>query len=424
MASTLTILDIPPEITSVIFAYCVQFRERYGPEDSLPGLWPHEPPSLLARVCRQWRNVALSTPELWVAIQIDCPYFIEDVVPALDRWLVRACSLPLSIDIRYQVHPDTSSDSILHLMHRHSEQLQNLTLTIPSEDLYRFPEIVGPLPALRKLVITCRRLPFDGQKLSAFKLAPELRDVYFLTGFSPRNVTLPWGQLTTFRADTLRVSNCHYVLSVASALINCRFDVWEDDTPLTSLPPLLHLESLILRGMGPSTDLLAHLTTPSLIHLEVQSVELDAWCAFLARSECALKHLSIETTGWTSAMFTQGLENLRSLIELELFRPGQSAYRLFRLLHDHPHLLVNLKVFEESPSFRNTPSLKHGRELCRLVIEMLESRRNSEENPRLERFSLCTTDGLVGSPDLFRRLQALVEGGMRVYVSDSEAWAA
>ncbi|KAJ7120013.1 hypothetical protein C8R46DRAFT_876350, partial [Mycena filopes] len=51
------ILTIPFEITAEIFLHC------------LPA-FPSQPsgsvaPMLLARICRQWRNIACSTPRLW-----------------------------------------------------------------------------------------------------------------------------------------------------------------------------------------------------------------------------------------------------------------------------------------------------------------------------------------------------------------------
>ncbi|KAJ7743954.1 hypothetical protein DFH07DRAFT_890660 [Mycena maculata] len=425
MTSALSVLDIPPEITSTIFLHSVQSLESYGPEDTLPRLSPYEPPLLFGTICRQWRSVALSTPELWDSIQVDCPYLIEDVVPAVERWLLRSGSLPLSIGIRYQVHPDTSSDDLLRLLRRHSAQLQNLTLTIPAYDLYRFPEIVGPLPSLKKLVVTCLTLrAYGAQRLSAFGFAPELRDIRFTTSFSPSSMALPWEQLTTFRADTLRSSQALHVLSLSSALVNCRFDLYEDTKPLTPLPLHLHLKSFILRGTVTSTDLLAQLTTPALTHLEVQGVDLDLWCAFLARSGCTLKHLSIETTGWTSAMFIQGLNSLSSLTELEVWRPGPSVYHLIRLLNTLPRFLPHLRVFDEDPGFRDYPPLRDAADLGQSLIEMLEKRWHSNGNARLERFSLYETDQLVGSPDLLRRLQALVENGMKVHISGSESWDA
>ncbi|KAJ7471763.1 hypothetical protein FB451DRAFT_1089812 [Mycena latifolia] len=423
---TISILDFPPEITSVIFVYCVA-SDSYFDTNELPWLSPYEPPLLLGCICRQWRDVALSTPELWNVLQVECPYFIEEIIPQLDRWLLKARALPLTVDIRYKVHPDTSSDDILRLMKRHSEQLQNITLDISPEDFYRFAGIVGPLPGLRKLVLNSRILGhpiYDGSYISAFNAAPQLRDVHFISGFSTKNIALPWGQLTTFRADTLPTSQFLHVLLLAPNLVSCRLEIYHATNVFVSVPPLLYLTSLIVRGMVPSTDLLAQLTTPALVHLEVEDLELDRWVAFLARSGCALQYLAVATKGWTPAMYAQGLDGVPSVTELVGRRGGPSFYNLIGLLNDCPRFMPNLKIFIEDQNYCliHWPTLTNGLKLCELVIGMLEFRRSSTENARLERFELHTTNGLAGSAQLLGRLDTLIEAGMEISVEGSKSW--
>ncbi|KAJ7700661.1 hypothetical protein B0H14DRAFT_763841 [Mycena olivaceomarginata] len=141
MASTISVLDLPPEITSVIFLYCV--LDECGPERRFPTLSEELAPLLLGRICRQWRSIAWSTPELWTMVEVDCPPCIDDVVPHLERWFLRAGSLPLTLDIYYNALSHTSSDALLRLLQRHSARFQDLTLNItPPDDLFR-DEMVG-----------------------------------------------------------------------------------------------------------------------------------------------------------------------------------------------------------------------------------------------------------------------------------------
>ncbi|KAJ7916515.1 hypothetical protein B0H13DRAFT_1997523 [Mycena leptocephala] len=399
MASTISVVDLPPEITSVIFVHCIQvYEDEWYYEERLPGLSPRAAPLLLGRICRQWRSIAWSTPALWNAIQVHCPYYIEDVVPALQRWLLRAGSLPLTIDLRYIAHPGTSSDGILDLLQRHSEQLQDLTLNIDPEDYFRLAEILGPLPLLQKIFFTCRRLrDYDGMQITAFRIAPRLIDVHFLANFSPINIDLPWEQLTTFRADSLTVVKCLLVLSLAPNLVTGRFEYRATGGPLVDVPPLLHLKSLILQGMEASTKLLAHLTTPALV------------------SRCALDHLTFAATGWTSTMYRYGLD---------VRRVGPSFYEIVHLLNAHPQFLPNLKIFVEDLCGIDAdwPAHKNGWDLAQLVVNMLETRRRTTESTRLEKFALYTTKGFAGSAQLSERLQALVEDGMEIDIEGSESW--
>ncbi|KAJ7334680.1 hypothetical protein DFH08DRAFT_879093 [Mycena albidolilacea] len=425
MASTISVLDFPPEITSLIFLHCV--LDEYNPEwhdQRLPTFAVDAAPLLLGRICSQWRNIAASTPELWQAIQVVCPYLLEDVVPHLDHWFRKAGSLPLTFDIRYKSHSDTSSDDLLKVLQRHAGQLQDLTLNItPADDLFRF---VGPFPVLKTMFLTCVSLGSYRETIKGFKEAPELRNVRILANFSFRNIDLPWGQLTSIRIDSLTMPDCLLILSLASSLVTCRFEWQNANGPLAVVPPLLHLKSFILRSYGePSTNVLRHLTTPALVHLEVEELDLDIWSAFLARSRCALDHLTVVGTGWTSAMYRQCLDDLPSLSELEVRQVGPSFFEVVRLLMAQPRFLPNLKSFTEDLSGMDSswPRHKNGAELAQLVIEMLEARRGANEKTRLETFRLFTTKGFVGSSQLAERLKALVDGGMDARIAGSNSWA-
>ncbi|KAJ6617909.1 hypothetical protein B0H10DRAFT_1796407, partial [Mycena sp. CBHHK59/15] len=56
--TTYPVLLLPFDIISQIFVYCLPQEA-----DALP--WRSEAPLLVASICRQWRDVALATHELW-----------------------------------------------------------------------------------------------------------------------------------------------------------------------------------------------------------------------------------------------------------------------------------------------------------------------------------------------------------------------
>ncbi|KAJ7603970.1 hypothetical protein DFH06DRAFT_1255582 [Mycena polygramma] len=282
---------LPSELVSAIFVHCVDRRgEREWYEGEGPGLgrW-NTPPLLLGKICLEWRSIAWATPELWNQIQIDCPGDIGDEVLYLEDWLFRSGNLPLTIELAYKGY---SSDGLLQLLKRHSGQLQNLTLTIPARDFFRFAKIVGPLPRLRKIFLTCRTIQDYRGVVTAFKVSPELRDVRFLANFAPHNIDLPWKQLTNFKVDMpLDIPDCLLVFLLIPNIVTCHMAHRRAEGPLVVVPPLLHLKSLILRGWfrESSTSVLAHLTTPALVYLEVsEELDVDEWCAFFVRSRCAL----------------------------------------------------------------------------------------------------------------------------------------
>ncbi|KAF7346014.1 F-box domain-containing protein [Mycena sanguinolenta] len=59
------VLFLPPEITSRIFVECLP-EQHGGAASALPGCAP----VLLMRVCRRWKDIALSTPRLWSSMCI------------------------------------------------------------------------------------------------------------------------------------------------------------------------------------------------------------------------------------------------------------------------------------------------------------------------------------------------------------------
>ncbi|KAJ7149566.1 hypothetical protein C8R46DRAFT_1125536 [Mycena filopes] len=90
------VLDLPLEITCEIF---LQFLPVYPLSPPLTGL---NSPTLLTRICRTWRIIALSTPTLWRAMSLTSTQdiSIERQLQIFDLWLKRSgrCRLSIAID--------------------------------------------------------------------------------------------------------------------------------------------------------------------------------------------------------------------------------------------------------------------------------------------------------------------------------------
>ncbi|TDL28975.1 hypothetical protein BD410DRAFT_781538, partial [Rickenella mellea] len=52
------------------------------------------------RICRTWRNIVLSTPQLWAGLCIRQGYKLKDS-KAIDDWIARAGALPLSLELTH-----------------------------------------------------------------------------------------------------------------------------------------------------------------------------------------------------------------------------------------------------------------------------------------------------------------------------------
>ncbi|KAJ7639452.1 hypothetical protein FB45DRAFT_725271, partial [Roridomyces roridus] len=78
---------LPNEIVSEIFIQCLP------PYPICPPFRGLSSPTCLTHICRKWRDIALTTPQLWRAI----PFPASGDYKTPQAWLERSGSCPLSI---------------------------------------------------------------------------------------------------------------------------------------------------------------------------------------------------------------------------------------------------------------------------------------------------------------------------------------
>ncbi|KAJ7458771.1 hypothetical protein B0H11DRAFT_184017 [Mycena galericulata] len=236
------VLSLPNEITSEIFT---QFLPSY-PERSL--LFGPLSPSFLCRICRQWRDVALSTPVLWNALRLDLvfPRLYEQQLHLLELWLQRSGGCPLSLELScYCGIPD---DSFVKAIVHHAHRWEDIHLILPQNE---FHHITGPMPLLRNVFVgltNYREPELSVAPVALFAQAPKLKDVTLHSTFNPFSITLPWPQITTLTA-TLTVPKAVAILRETEAIEECHFSLYngsQSTEPILPLPPLVWLRSLSL----------------------------------------------------------------------------------------------------------------------------------------------------------------------------------
>ncbi|KAK7033404.1 hypothetical protein R3P38DRAFT_3186940 [Favolaschia claudopus] len=84
------VLTLPNEIVGEIF---LDFLPPY-PEP--PPLLGEDSPTILTHICRQWREIALTTPALWRSIDLR-DVSVEAATSLACSWLERSGCLPLSL---------------------------------------------------------------------------------------------------------------------------------------------------------------------------------------------------------------------------------------------------------------------------------------------------------------------------------------
>ncbi|KAJ6615366.1 hypothetical protein B0H10DRAFT_2041115 [Mycena sp. CBHHK59/15] len=245
-------LMLPPEITSEIFINCLPH-----PNAIYPGL--NTAPIVLTRICRAWRDVALSTPRLWESIQMVFGNR-RDEKPAkdialLETWFSRAGNHPL--DINLTSHNDVTKRTVTQwdkmlpdLFERYSHQWRRLP---------RFGAITPFLPQLQEL------------RIRVHDAAPRAN------------------QLTNVDAAVASIDQCLRLLRETPAITDCMLQSLQP-SGRDVVPPILSLtfmRSLCLAGK--SLDILSHITLPALQILNLQSI----YAMQLLNSLSSLKNLTI-----------------------------------------------------------------------------------------------------------------------------------
>ncbi|KAJ7186735.1 hypothetical protein C8R46DRAFT_278888 [Mycena filopes] len=337
------VLTLPFDVISQIFVYCLPPEE-----DALP--WRTEAPLLLAGICREWRDVALATHDLWNTMHLNLrPHSVPKVDRLLDFWIPRAGNLPLSMSLVFKIgNTETSRvDSLDRLIGRYSRRWTSIELHMPMSELLQLTPPVEQFVSLYNVVLDCGRLEggIRPRVATTFLDSPKLRDVHVFSNTVSR-VVFPWGQLTTLRLDITTVGDCLKALRDVPNLVHLTASLWSEGIPPHSVS-LLRLETLKLplsHNRGP--ELLQYLTLPALqrLELDLQGQRQITYCiSFLIRSACLLRQLSVRFGAlWTTYDFARLFLALDSLEGLQVGKATRSLDAAFALLKDEPRMLPNL----------------------------------------------------------------------------------
>ncbi|KAJ7258939.1 hypothetical protein C8J57DRAFT_1073442 [Mycena rebaudengoi] len=323
------ILTLPTDITAEIF---IKFLPAYPERPPFGGLLS---PALLAQICLNWRQIAFNTPRLWRAIRIYISSGKESTLDAqlnlLTTWLSRSknCSLSFSLGVQ------SISPKLPHFtaaLISQSERWEHVRLIIPLDDLRWLDR---PFPLLRDLTFGPSKKYFATEDaIMAFSDAPRLKSVALGVMFNPSQVVLPWSQLTSINAEEIQLDKAADVLRQATALVNFSCTLWGNTIVPGAVPPLIHLDSLILHNwnwLGIQKLLLNALTAPALRHLAISEYELgdeplSTITAFLSRSCCSLDSLHI-----TQPIF------LRTSLHKADYRAAFPSIKVIKVSRDGEH---------------------------------------------------------------------------------------
>ncbi|KAK7462737.1 hypothetical protein VKT23_007324 [Stygiomarasmius scandens] len=299
-------LRLPPEILSEIFVHCL-------PEDCNAICSVSEAPLLLGLICRNWRDVCISTSRLWSSIHIVivnahitrmCSE-IDAKRLGVELWLERSGLSPLS----FSIHGSCNEPGImlsrciqqfLQCFIQQVHRWQDVQLQLNAFCAHLFDASIATLPDLDQKLNLLHTLTFDFLSdiptlpcLSKLLAAPHLRHVavpnniehmqHHLELLSPGLSQLIIHGGSRMRTDTQPYNPLHLLLRYKS-LRACHFEIhtaWRGVFDFTlSVPniPLPLMRDLSFHFVLPRStsidDLFKRMSTPSLRRLKVRITPL------------------------------------------------------------------------------------------------------------------------------------------------------
>ncbi|PPQ75609.1 hypothetical protein CVT24_010928 [Panaeolus cyanescens] len=324
----LTINDLPPEILAEIF-HAYMFWEDDSESDlinpELEGMIsvfvpnPRSAPLLFCGVCGHWRDVAISTPDLWSSIAIYDDFNLETVRLWLKRSQDHPLSLFVSLDIDVALSSTDKLPHLLELLFTNMPRWRHVSFCLPTAKdtqqlLFRLIPEEGISPAVQLqhlyLSVEYHDLPnFYSEALARLSLFPHSTLQRFTWG-SYRMPDFPhiskslWLNLQqisfiTTKARTL-ISFLKACANIRFVNIQCLHAYAFVDSPTTHTVAQ-NLQALNIGSIeGNITDLCSFLVAPRLKRLSFalrgghgQSARLRE---FLERSACTLESLCLICT--------------------------------------------------------------------------------------------------------------------------------
>ncbi|KAJ7656892.1 hypothetical protein DFH06DRAFT_1328434 [Mycena polygramma] len=214
------VLTLPVEITAEVFGHAV----------SLPSVGAGPPTCIvLSQVCRLWRTIAFANPILWSVIPVMINREnLERMRIMVGTLLARSQLCPRSITLRYapNEHAITASDRFYQFfssMLRHSSVLEHLDVGVHLMGA-SLRLLTHHMPQLRHLTLRVDFLFTSSQTtpvVLSSETVPKLHSIQLHRFVPPRNLTLPWAQITILTCDDIEYDDLRFILLQTPALVHC-----------------------------------------------------------------------------------------------------------------------------------------------------------------------------------------------------------
>ncbi|KAF8137256.1 hypothetical protein EV363DRAFT_1580935 [Boletus edulis] len=327
---------IPPEVLGEVFYHCLSKTPYITPRDV-------ESPMMLTRVCRHWRDVALSTPHLWSSLSVYLQKTTcEDYRRGCASWSARAKSIPLTIrvlnDINMVAADPILVSSVIRWLQPLIAQSSDLWWHGPSLPSLFVPERETNLPIQRLHITTQRDAPsiyFPGtaKRLCSVSLQCFNYDLQSLDA-----INLPW--------DNLVELNMHFALFSSALFVQLLTRCGHLRTIVVSCLSADEDQRGALRAFAPGS-----ITHPWLRRIEIKVIRAGLNAIFDALTLPALEELDIcfcyrERDAWPHAAFMEMLGRSRCALKRLTVRSNKTAVPYFG---EYMKAMPGLTVFTSAP---------------------------------------------------------------------------
>ena len=300
------VLAFPPEISSQIFLLSMEkwddqpynLNIRYMILRKLPT------PFLLGAVCRGWRQLARSTPQLWTTFSFTLAKPTNIILlHAVRDWLQLSGSLPLAIWTFYDWSIRRDSQEIclpvIDTVNQHSGRWRKVVLhNIPPPYLNQFYG-ASPPSSLYDLEVTNSRRMIDTPDFRMNSKASPANLIIYDIGLSANSIG--WSNLISLVMEDSTVEKCMEVIQRAPLLESCT--LLEFISTTCSIPKTvfrhMHLRTLDILWVPDESfiNLIDALECPFLekfsFHSDINNMMVDSWISFFKRSGSHLKELKL-----------------------------------------------------------------------------------------------------------------------------------
>lgn len=315
------IRKLHPELLSEIFQQCGEVGPPMVPSIKTA-------PLLLTRVCKHWREVALSNPLLWKSLRIFVGRSVNSKVELTRMWLQRSGACPLNIS--FSAYTNFDARPVLDIVNSYSERWQYVDFDMPPALYHHLEPVSGTLPMLQALTVYINQPNDGGDSLAVFRSAYRLHTLSINWALYPFLGAFPYNQLTCLSVTCPAIADLGVIAQHCPGLVKWSIiceGLAEQDVS-TSPPIVLERLRCLSLYMPNSTDygaIFDLLTLPALEELQVEDPyyacppwPLARFVSLLDRSMCSIKKLALLRVAIDDHQLTSLFELMSDLLEFRL----------------------------------------------------------------------------------------------------------